>query len=457
MNKLLRLGLAGILLALLAHAANAEFFPTPEFDKHSIPTSTMPGLDDNVAAVLDIGILLLALSLASYWTLVTRSRRNLLLLTIASLAWFGFYRKGCVCPIGATQNVALGIADPTYVVPLTVIVFFMLPLIFTIFFGRTFCGSVCPLGAMQELTAVKSLTLPRWLDHSLGLVAYIYLGASVIFAATGTGFLICRYDPYISFFRMNGNTDLLIFGSSMLVVGVFVGRPYCRFLCPYGAVLRVLGSFSKYRLSIPPDSCVNCQLCEDVCPYGAIHPPTQPLDEEARSKGRRKLIGVLTLAPVILGGFAWLGSTLAAPLSDWHPHIRLAEQVRAEETNPDERPTDASEAFDVSGETREELYASAVTLRTHFGKLGLYLGAWIGFVIAVKLVYLSVRRRRDDYQADRAGCVSCGRCYWYCPVEKLRLGLIDDISELVPAEQLVASARAISAAQKAGKHQETSA
>ena len=97
----------------------------------------------------------MALSLASYFALVTRSRRHLLVLTIASLLWFGFWRKGCVCPIGATQNVALAMVDATYVVPLGG-AFFVLPLVFTLFFGRTFCAAVCPLGAVQELVAVRS-------------------------------------------------------------------------------------------------------------------------------------------------------------------------------------------------------------------------------------------------------------------------------------------------------------
>ncbi|MDG2222171.1 MAG: 4Fe-4S binding protein [Rubripirellula sp.] len=249
-------------------------FPVPEFADHPIPTASVPEVEGEVAAVWDVLILFLALSLASYFTLVSRSRRNIVLLTISCLLWFGFWREGCVCPVGATQNIALAIFDPTYVVPLTVVAFFILPLVFTLFFGRTFCASVCPLGAMQELIAIRTVAVPRWLDHSLGLVAYIYLGTAVIFAATKTGFIVCRYDPFIPFFRMGGNTDMLIFGSSILVISVFVGRPYCRYLCPYGAILRVLSCFSKWRLSIPPDTCVNCQLCEDVCPYGAIHPPT---------------------------------------------------------------------------------------------------------------------------------------------------------------------------------------
>lgn len=433
MNRHFQLILPGIVLLAFSCSAVAELVPTPKFSNHEIPTASVPDIEDSIWPILDIGILLAALSAASYFTLVSRSRRNLLVLTIGSLLWFGFWRQGCVCSIGATQNVALAIFDPTYVIPLTVVAFFVLPLIFTLFFGRTFCAAVCPLGAMQELVAVRTVAVPRWLDHSLGLVAYIYLGASVIFAASGTAFIICRYDPFIPFFRMAGNTDMLIFGSCVLLIGLFVGRPYCRYLCPYGAILRILSCFSKWRLSIPPDSCVNCQLCEDVCPYGAIHPPTAVQSASSRKNGKRQLAASLICAPLLLITFTWLGYSLAIPLSEWHPVSRLAEQMRLEETGTATEPsTDASDAFRATGQPVDELYHSAIELQEQFRWLGIWLGGWTGLVIAIKLIHLSLRRRRDDYQADRAGCVSCGRCYWYCPVEKVRLGLIEDVSECFP-------------------------
>ncbi|MCP4788316.1 MAG: 4Fe-4S binding protein [Fuerstiella sp.] len=437
MNSFARACLLLSFVAILGGSAFADgpelMFPVPEFSDHPIPTASVPDVDDEVAAVLDVAILLVALCLASYFTLVSRSRRSLLLLTIACLIWFGFWRQGCVCPIGATQNVALAIFDPTYVIPITVVAFFILPLVFTLFFGRTFCAAVCPLGAMQELFAIRTVAVPRWLDHSLGLVAYIYLGAAVIFAATKSAFIICRYDPFIPFFRLGGNTDMLIFGSCVLVIGVFVGRPYCRYLCPYGAILRVLSCLSKWHLSIPPDTCVNCQLCEDVCPYGAIHPPTTAQTADSRQKGKRQFAISLVAAPFIVAVFLGLGFTLAVPLSQWHSESRVAEQVRLEETGlANGETTDASDAFRGTGRSVDDLYASAIKRRTEFVSLGALLGAWTGLVIAIKLVYISSRRRRNDYQADRAGCVSCGRCYWYCPVEKVRLGLIADVSEALP-------------------------
>lgn len=432
-NKFLLLLLLGIFSLAISGSAFAELIPTPTFSDHAIPTASVPDPNNSIWPILDIVVLIAALSAASYFTLVSRSRRNLLVLTIGSLLWFGFWREGCVCSIGATQNVALAIFDPTYVIPLTVVAYFVLPLIYTLFFGRTFCAAVCPLGAMQELVAIRTVTVPRWLDHSLGLVAYIYLGASVIFAASGTAFIICRYDPFIPFFRMAGNTDMLVFGSCIMVISLFVGRPYCRYLCPYGAILRVLSCFSKWRLHIPPSSCINCQLCEDVCPYGAIHPPTTPQSTKSKKSGRRQLAASIICAPVVLAAFTWMGYSIANPLAEWHPTSRLAEQVRLEETGTATEPsTDASDAFRATGQPVDELYQSAIELQQRFRWMGGWLGAWTGLVIAIKLIHLSVRRRRDDYQADQASCVSCGRCYWYCPVEKVRLGLIEDVSECLP-------------------------
>ena len=52
---------------------------------------------------------------------------------------------------------------------------------------------------------------------------------------------------------------------------------------------------------------------------------------------------------------------------------------------------------------------------------GALFGAFIGLVIGGKLLALSVKRRRTDYEADRASCLACGRCYSYCPKEHERL------------------------------------
>jgi len=346
------------------------------------------------------------------------------------LAWLGFWRQGCVCPIGAIQNVVLAACDPAYSVPAVVVAFFALPLVFTLFFGRTFCAAVCPLGAIQELVAVRPVKVPVWLEHTLGLLAYVYLGAAVLFASMSTAdepiFVICRYDPFVSLFRLGGSTNMLILGGCFLLVGLFVGRPYCRYLCPYGALLGLLSKVSKWHVRISPDECVKCRLCEDVCPYGAIREPTVAQSADGRRKGRRRLAALIVLLPALVAVGAWLGSGLKVPLSRLHPTVRLAERVLLEETGKVEGTIDASEAFRKTGRSVDDLYREAFGQTKRFGAAGGWLGAWVGLVIGLKLIHLSVRRRREDYRPEQSGCVSCGRCFWYCPNEQARLGLIVD-------------------------------
>jgi NosR/NirI family nitrous oxide reductase transcriptional regulator len=416
-----------VLLNLCAGASGELLFPPPEFQSdYVMPTTTTPHPHQDIYEYVDVAVLFVALSLASYLALKKRSRRATFVLMILSLIYFGFWRKGCVCPIGAIQNVVLSIFDTAYAVPIAVSLFFLLPLVFTLFFGRTFCASVCPLGAIQDLVLLRPLTVPYWLAAGLRILAYLYLSLAVLFAATGSAFLICRYDPFVAFFRFGGNLNILIVGVCFLLVGLFIGRPYCRFFCPYGVILRQFSRLSKWRVTITPNECIQCRLCEDSCPFGAIRSPAAEWTAVEYAKAKRRIALLILLLPVLTALCGWGGASLKNVTSRMHPTVRLAERIYIEEAGEVNDTTDPSTAFRATGETIESLYKRASVIREQFTLGGWILGGFMGLVIAVKLAAVSVWRKRIDYEADRAGCFACGRCFKYCPREQLRLGKIGE-------------------------------
>ena len=260
-----------LVLGLVGSARAVERFPPPDFESgHRLPDMGQPAPESGAADVVSVAALLVALALAAWLALKARSRRGMVLLSLACLAYFGFWRGGCVCPIGAIQNVARGLADPAFVLPATVIATFLLPLVFALFFGRVFCGGVCPLGAIQDVVLVRPIRLPGWLRHALGMVPFLYLGVAVLLAANGAMFVICSADPFVGLFRLSASAPRLLWGAGLLLVGTAIARPYCRFLCPYGAILNLLSRVAWRRTSITPDDCVVCGLCENACPFDAI-------------------------------------------------------------------------------------------------------------------------------------------------------------------------------------------
>lgn len=66
---------------------------------------------------------------------------------------------------------------------------------------------------------------------------------------------------------------LLLFGALLLILSVFTGRPFCRFLCPYGALLSLFSSVSIWKIRLSRKACINCELCHNSCPVDAIRSP----------------------------------------------------------------------------------------------------------------------------------------------------------------------------------------
>lgn len=406
---------------LVGPAGAVERFPPPEFTEtdHQLPETQTPQPWPGWWDYVDIALLAGGLAGSAWLVLRYRRRWAIFALAVAAVVYFGFVRGGCICPIGAIQNVAAALADPSQWIGLLAVVFVAMVLLATLLFGRVFCAGLCPLGALQDLLALRPMRTPSWLDHALGLIAWAVLAVGVVAAATGCGFFICRYDPYVGFFRLGGPGGMLLVGAGLLVVGFIFARPFCRVLCPLGAIFRPLAVLSWKHATITPEECVTCRLCESACPVGAILPPTHA-GQGSRSAGAGRLAFLLALLPALGLGGALLGRALGEPLADTHPTVALRDRIAAEQANPDLQPSDASRAWRAEHEPFEQLEAAARTKIADV-TLGMTIaGALLGLVVGGKLITLNIRRVRTEQTIDRARCISCGRCFEACPVEHRR-------------------------------------
>ena len=90
----------------------------------------------------------------------------------------------------------------------------------------------------------------------------------------------------------------------------------------------------------------------------------------------------------------------------------------------------------MSGKTVAQIAAlwncppEAAVIRHKFSIGGWIFGVWVGLVIGAKLISLSVRRKRTDYEPDRGDCFACARCFEYCPNELVRRGLMPSAAGL---------------------------
>ena len=101
--------------------------------------------------------------------------------------------------------------------------------------------------------------------------------------------------------------------------------------------------------------------------------------------------------------------------------VQLAARIWQEESRGLTERTLESEAFRGTGREPSELFAEAQRIERRLSIGGAFFGAWCGLVIALKLFAAARVPKREIYEADPAECVSCGRCFLYCPRERLRL------------------------------------
>lgn len=420
MKKNTLIAILVISVAFIVFNLNAvQRFPKPEFESgYSQPITQLPSPKGIFFEYLDLMVFVLCLSVITWLVIKKRSRKGVFWLSLFALVYFGFYRKGCICPVGSLQNVTMAIFNPEYGLPVTTIAFFILPLAFTLFYGRTFCAGVCPLGAIQDVFALRPVTLKSWVQSLLGLIPFIYLGLAVLFAATDSDFIVCRYDPFVGFFRHNATFMMFAIGGILLFIGVFIARPYCRFLCPYGVLLNLVSRFAKNHMSIAPSTCINCKLCENACPFGAIDKPTGAKFKEDTHILAKRLILYCFITPLLVVVTGWTASKYHETFAKVNFKVRLANELVQSEKKKQEKTSFEAYTFSSSGKPITKLYQEAAVILNRFYIGSWILGGFIGLVLGLTLARLTLIQYRNEYNTNKGTCFSCVRCVDYCPVKK---------------------------------------
>ena len=135
--------------------------------------------------------------------------------------------------------------------------------------NKSICGWACQLGLLQDL--LHRVKLPKWqppfwLSNGVRIVAFVGLVGGLV--AAGMDW-IGVIDPF-QIFSFNVTWAIGLFSATMVVAGLFVYRPWCRFLCPFGLVSWLVEQVSLMRPRLDRDVCKECQLCVRACPSGAM-------------------------------------------------------------------------------------------------------------------------------------------------------------------------------------------
>lgn len=147
--------------------------------------------------------------------------------------------------------------------------------------GGAFCGWLCPFGALQDaLTWLRSrlrlpeIHVPARLDAVLRYGRYVVLALILYKTATTVTLMFADVDPYRTIFSLEWLFDFnpteqwpaYVVAGVIVAASLVIERAWCRYLCPLGGAISLLGNLSLLRIRRSADACKNCALCERPCP-----------------------------------------------------------------------------------------------------------------------------------------------------------------------------------------------
>ena len=185
-----------------------------------------------------------------------------------------------ICPFGGVESLYNYIVAGTLIqkIHASSVILMYVVFVLSILFGPVFCGWICPFGTFQEfigkigkkLFGKKYNTfIPQKVDKFLRYIRYLVLGLVIYNTATTAKLVFQDIDPYYALFNFFTNevaiTAYIVLGVVVLL-SLFVERPFCKYMCPYGATLGVFNLFRLFKIKRNKSTCVNCKACDKVCP-----------------------------------------------------------------------------------------------------------------------------------------------------------------------------------------------
>ena len=188
------------------------------------------------------------------------------------------------------------------------------------FFRKGFCGWICPVGFISNIVERlgQALGTSLYIKRALGALfsvpkyALMFFFLYVIFYRMDLRaierFITSPYNiavdgKMLKFFLSPSATTTAVIGG-LVVASLFFKNLWCRFLCPYGALLGLLAAIGPSRIKRAEDQCISCKKCSKVCPAGiAVHKKGAVLDPDCI--GCLECVGACPkdrcLSPAILG------------------------------------------------------------------------------------------------------------------------------------------------------------
>jgi len=174
----------------------------------------------------------------------------------------------CLCIFGYIEQFIL--MGSIYFVPVVVVISLL-----TIIFGRVFCGWMCPLGFIFDLTyrlrvklsGLKKLPeVPKNIHNKLKYLKYVILVLFLILTYHLTTYVYCSVCPIGALTNLSGTVISFVVLIGFIILGFIYPMAFCRYLCPIGALLGIFSLKPVFKLKLNKDKCVNCKLCEKKCP-----------------------------------------------------------------------------------------------------------------------------------------------------------------------------------------------